>query len=251
MKKMLIVDDDWMITESLSTMDEWTANHIDIVGTASNGQEALYWLNKAGIDIVLTDIRMPSMDGLSLAKHIHENFPTIDVIIMSGYEDFSYAQSAIKHNVKGYILKPIDVNELLETVNKLKNETTIKSSIEMKETESNLFTQQERLVLSAKSYINANYMKTITLTDIASKFHLTEHYFSQVFKSTEGRTFMAYLTHIRLEESCKLLENPSLTIYMVSESVGYSDSKYFSRIFRREYGVTPSQYRRNLLKRAD
>src|SRR5690625_4688853 len=119
---MLIVDDDWLISDSLKTMDEWAEVNIDVVGTASNGEEALFWLEKVRIDFILTDIRMPYMDGISLAKHVYEHEPSINVIIMSGYEEFSYAQKAINYNAKGYILKPIDNEELFEVVNKVQIE---------------------------------------------------------------------------------------------------------------------------------
>ena len=244
MYKMLIVDDDWLISESLKTMDEWIENNIDVVGTAENGKEALFWLERENIDFILTDIRMPHMDGISLAKYIHEHMPSTHVIIMSGYEDFKYAQNAIKYNAKGYVLKPIDVSELFEIVNKIQKEMLLSDKLVPKKVKNESSTQQERLILSAKSYIHSNYMNPITLTEVANKFHLTEHYFGQIFKSVLGETFMTYLTNVRLERACTLLNNPALMVYKVSELIGYNDSKHFTKIFKKKYGVTPSEYRR-------
>ncbi|WP_318617156.1 response regulator transcription factor [Sporosarcina sp. YIM B06819] len=246
MYKMLIVDDDWLIAESLKAMDGWIDYNIDVVGTAGNGKEALYWLDKVNIDFILTDIRMPHMDGISLAKYLHENMPSINVIIMSGYEDFSYAKSAIKYNVKGYVLKPIDVNELFELVNNVQKKISISDETAPLKVESGLTTQQERLILSAKSYIQSNYMNPITLINVANKFHLTEHYFGQIFKSISGETFITYLTKVRLDKACNLLNNPSITIYKVSELIGYTDSKHFTKVFKKSFGITPSEYRRKV-----
>jgi len=246
MYKMLIVDDDWLIAESLKAMDEWIDYNIDVVGTAGNGKEALYWLDKENIDFILTDIRMPHMDGISLAKYLHENMPTINVIIMSGYEDFSYAQNAIKYNVQGYVLKPIAVSELFEIVNKVQKKISLSVETVPQKVESGLTSQQDRLILSAKSYINSNYMNPITLIEVANKFHLTEHYFGQIFKSISGETFMTYLTTVRLEKACDLLNNPSLMVYKVSELIGYTDSKHFTKVFKKSFGITPSEYRRKI-----
>ncbi|WP_249316802.1 response regulator [Bacillus sp. FJAT-50079] len=237
---MLIVDDDWLISDSLRSMDEWVENNVDVVGTASNGEEALYWLEKENLDLILTDIRMPHMDGISLTKHIYEHNPSINVIIMSGYEDFSYAHKAIKYNAKGYILKPIDVSELFEVVNRLQNNVSEEPSQE------EATSYQDRMVISAKSYIRTNYMKAITLSDVAKRVHLTEHYFGQVFKSVSGETFMSYLTRVRLEKACQLLKNPTLKNYEVSELIGYTDSKYFAKTFQKRYGMTPKEYRSQL-----
>lgn len=247
MYKMLIVDDDWLIAESLRAMDEWIDYNIDVVGTAGNGKEALYWFDKESIDFVLTDIRMPHMDGISLAKYIQENIPHINVIIMSGYEDFSYAKNAIKYNVKGYVLKPIDINELFEIVNNVQKKISISDEKDPQKVDGGLTSQQDRLILSAKSYINTNYMNSITLIEVANKFHLTDHYFGQIFKSISGETFMTYLTTVRLEKACNLLNNPSLMIYQVSELIGYTDSKHFTKVFKKNFGITPSEYRRKII----
>ncbi|HWL26090.1 MAG TPA: response regulator [Ureibacillus sp.] len=240
---MLIVDDDWLISNSLMSMDEWNERNIDVIGTAENGNEAVYWMENEKLDIILTDIRMPNMDGIELTKHIYENSPGIHVVIMSGYEEFSYAHNALKYNAKGYILKPIDTIELFEVIDKILKELVTpnqdSSSIDEKSP-----TYHERLVLSAKSYINANYMYPITLKEVSKRVHLTEHYFGQIFKSTTGESFIHFLTRIRMERACQLLKNPSLKYYEVSQQVGYNDPKYFTKLFQKKYELTPKEYRK-------
>lgn len=243
MLKMLIVDDDWLISDSLRAMDEWNERGIDVVGTAENGKEALYWVEKENLDIILTDIRMPDMDGITLAKHIYENNKQIHVIIMSGYEEFSYAHNAIKYNAKGYVLKPIDTDELFEIVHRIQQEIQSKNQGKSP-IESESKTYHERLVQSAKSYISTNFMKPLTLKDIAKRVHLTEHYFGQVFKLVTGETFMTYLTKVRMEKACELIKNPNLKNYEISQLVGYADPKYFTKMFQRMYGHTPKEFRK-------
>ncbi|MDQ6598156.1 response regulator [Bacillus salipaludis] len=245
MRKMLIVDDDWLISSSLMAMDEWNERNIDVIGTAENGTEALYWLENEKIDMILTDIRMPNMDGLELTKHIYENSPRIQVIIMSGYEEFTYAHNALKYNARGYILKPIDTDELFEVIDKIQKETEIKSQ-DSPLNEEKSASYHERLVLSAKSYINANYMKTISLKDVAKRVHLTEHYFGQIFKATTNESFNQFLTRVRMEKACHLLKNPNLKYYQISQQVGYTDPKYFTKMFQKSYGSTPREYRNRI-----
>ncbi|WP_332635004.1 response regulator transcription factor [Halalkalibacter flavus] len=250
MHKMLIVDDDWMISDSLKSMDEWIDLNIDVVSTAENGQEALYWLEKESIDIILTDIRMPHMNGLELTKHILDHKLKPAVIIMSSYEEFSYAQQALKYNAKGYILKPIDTNELFELIKKVQQEMANKQQppIEHNDqpvTESQ--THQERLITNTISYIQSNYMEPLTLKYLSDRVHLSEHYLGQLFKTVTGESFMSYLTTYRMKRSCELLKNPVLKVYEISERVGYTDSKHFTKVFNKTHGCTPKEYRKNKL----
>ena len=202
MLKMLIVDDDWLISDSLKSLDEWHERNIDVVGTAENGKEAIFWMEKENLDIILTDIRMPEMDGIELTKHIYEKDSNIHVIIMSGYEEFSYAQKAMRYNAKGYILKPIDTDELMDAIDRIKMDINPVKNVEP-EPAHDPTTYHERLVLSAQSYIMSNHMKPLTLKEIANRLHLTDHYFGQVFKSVTGETFLNYLTRIRMEKACE------------------------------------------------
>ncbi|UCZ52884.1 response regulator [Bacillus shivajii] len=246
MNKMLIVDDDWMITDSLKHMEEWLDLHIDVVGSAANGKEALFWLKKEKIDIILTDIRMPEMDGIALTKHIYDEQIKTNVIIMSGFEEFTYAQEAMRYNARGYLLKPIDTTELLETVQKVKEEylappqEPLSNDIDdIKQSQ----TQQERVITSTINYINSNYMEPLTLKQLAERVHLSDHYLGQLFKSVTGESFLKYLTNVRMKKAATLLENPVLKIYEISERVGYTDPKHFMKVFKKSHGCTPKDYR--------
>ncbi|WP_096436446.1 response regulator transcription factor [Alteribacter populi] len=246
MNKMLIVDDDWMITDSLKHMDEWLDLNIDVVGSAENGEEALFWLQKEKVDIILTDIRMPEMDGISLTKHIYNEQIKTNVIIMSGFEEFTYAQEALRYNARGYLLKPIDIIELLETVNKVLQEYLAQPNqpiVDNIEEISQSQTQQERVITSTLNYINTNYMEPLTLKQLAQRVHLSDHYLGQLFKTVTGESFLKYLTNVRMEKARMFLENPVLKIYEISERVGYTDPKHFMKVFKKTNGCTPKDYR--------
>jgi two-component system response regulator YesN len=125
MHKLLIVDDDQIIRAGMQQSIEWEDHGIRVIGTASNGRECLEMIPECLPDIILTDIKMPFMDGLELGEKLREIMPSTKLIIFSGFDDFEYAQKAIKINVAEYVLKPINSNELTETLKKLKKQRII------------------------------------------------------------------------------------------------------------------------------
>lgn len=118
--KMLIVDDEPIISQGLRMTIPWASYGVEVIGEAYNGKEATEILLKEEVDIVLTDVRMPEMDGIQLAQFIKERMPHIQVIIISGYDEFDYAREALRYQVKDYLLKPVDIDELVAKVKELK-----------------------------------------------------------------------------------------------------------------------------------
>ncbi|NYE03412.1 two-component system response regulator YesN [Bacillus niacini] len=118
--KMLIVDDEPIICRGLQQTIPWDEYMVEVVDLAYDGAEAIQKIQEHGdIDLVLTDVRMPNVDGLRLAAFLAENYSDIRMIIISGYDDFKYAQQAIQLGVKDYLLKPVEVDELLQVITKI------------------------------------------------------------------------------------------------------------------------------------
>lgn len=120
MLKLIIVDDEETILSGMLTAVPWDAFQVQICGTARNGREACALLEKEAVDIVLTDISMPIMDGLELAKTIRQNWPHLHVIILTGYDEFDYAKRAIEYGVDAFLLKPVGIEELEEQLNRIR-----------------------------------------------------------------------------------------------------------------------------------
>ena len=119
MKKVMLVDDEIFITEGLRNIIDWETLGLEVVQSAENGEEALKKFNENPVDIIVTDINMPNKTGLELVKELKEAGHNVKFIILSGYDEFSYAKKAIEYGVENYILKPIDEEELEEALKKL------------------------------------------------------------------------------------------------------------------------------------
>lgn len=120
MYKLLLVEDEEDVRDGLVEEINWELHGFQVTGTAENGREALEWMEKEMPDIVVTDIQMPFMNGLELAAWIREHAPSTKIIILTGYDEFEYAQKAIKLQIDEYVLKPFSSRELVDVLLKVK-----------------------------------------------------------------------------------------------------------------------------------
>ena len=118
--RIILVDDEEEVRKSIIRKIKWEENGFLVAGDAENGEDALEKIEALEPDLILTDIRMPYMDGLTLAERVRQKYPSMKIVIFSGYDDFEYAKQAIKLNVTEYILKPVNVEELTAILKKIK-----------------------------------------------------------------------------------------------------------------------------------
>lgn len=118
---IILVDDEEEVRKSIIKQIDWESAGFKVVGDAENGEDGLEKIELLEPNVVLTDIRMPYMDGLTLTEKIRQRYPSTKVVIFSGYDDFEYAQRAIKLNVTEYILKPVNVEELTSILKRIKS----------------------------------------------------------------------------------------------------------------------------------
>ncbi|MEH7010149.1 response regulator [Neobacillus niacini] len=242
MKKVLLVDDERWVRTAL----KWTINKLNlplqVVHEAQNGLEALDWIKMNDVDLILTDIRMPIMDGLTLVKELNSLNGAYDVIVISVHDEFQFIQQAMRSGVTDYLLKPIEEKEvkvcLEKWLNKKSNEVnTLKQTLPEKE---NIpLSTIERVM----DYINKTPLDQITLKEAAESIHINPSYLSQLFKQQLNKKFVDYITELRIEESKRLLHNTTLRMSEIAERVGYSDLAYFSNNFKKIVGLSPSEYR--------
>ena len=244
MKKLnvLLVDDEIIIREGFKRLFDWEAHGCQVVGEAADGMEALEKIDSLRPDIVIMDINIPIMNGLKVIQTARIKYPQMAFVIVSGYDDFSYCQQALRLQITDYILKPVNYAEFGSCIDNLK------ISLFQQQTDA-APQQEERTIVGLTRYLQAHLAEELSLSVLAEQFHLSPQYISQLFKSEIGVNFLAYLTNIRMERAKKLLLTTSLPIAQVSEQSGYGDYRVFTKVFKKSEGITPSQYRRDFLEK--
>ena len=235
MFKIVFVDDEFLIIDGLKKIIDWEKYNIEIVGTAQNAADGLELIKNKKPDIVITDVKMRGPDGLELISEAIKCGYDGYTIILSGYQDFEYARRAIENKVFRYLLKPIDIEELENTISR------IVDLMSKKETRRN---EKKNAFLSAVQYIDRHFDEDIRLSDLAETYHFESGYFSKKFKEKVGVTYSDYVTNRRIESAKKYLEETDMSVAEISETVGYMDVRYFREVFKRITGTTPRGYKR-------
>lgn len=256
MLKILIVDDEDIIRAGLRSLIDKNIPDYEVIGTARNGKEGLALALKLIPNVIIADIKMPYLDGLEMVDMIRPTLHDVKFIILSAYTDFPYLQHAIRSGVVDYLEKPVNRFELANRLNTIRNilnhQETLEKSREAEPSlpppESLSGAKENATIEKAVQYVHANFFTDISLTVISKYLHINSNYFCTLFKKKTGVNFIDYLTNVRIENSKKLLENPNLKIYEISQMIGYYSSKHFSLLFKDLVGVTPTEYRESLNK---
>ena len=231
---LLIADDENLELKVLEkTVKKHFVDELEIFAS-SNGRKASQICDEVKPDIALLDIEMPGMNGIELAKYIKEKYADCIIIFITAYDRFDYAIEAMHIKAFDYLLKPWKEERLCELIN-----TAIENVRSMQKTDSIVHSQKDII----KDYIDRNYKKDISAKDVAGILGYSDVYFSKVFKQLFDDNFINYLTKIRIDRAKVLLKDISFNIKEVGKSVGYADSNYFTKVFKRSIGISPSEYR--------
>ena len=231
---LLIADDENLELKVLEkTVKKHFVDELEIFAS-SNGRKASQICDEVKPDIALLDIEMPGMNGIELAKYIKEKYANCIIIFITAYDRFDYAIEAMHIKAFDYLLKPWKEERLFELIN-----TAIENVRNMQKTDSIVHSQKDII----KDYIDRNYKKDISAKDVAGILGYSDVYFSKVFKQLFDDNFINYLTKIRIDRAKVLLKDVSFNIKEVGKSVGYADSNYFTKVFKRSIGMSPSEYR--------
>lgn len=354
MFKVLIIDDEPWAREVVKSLGEWETLQLKVVGEAEDGQEGLGLIEEMKPHIVITDMRMPGVDGISLLQRINADFPSIKIIVMSGYDDFVYLKQAITSRALEYLLKPIgemelndalrkcikELQEQQQTLGPLRNmplefssreqsdryvmlrqrifaaligldvygvvvaferlsEFLIDALLEKNDEATNkriredyvdllerylaehhecslsdileeqtlsmteplqelpqLYTavierveavrkSKTRLTIDeVKSYIEKHYGDPITLETISHRFYVSKEHLSRAFKGVTGENLTNFIVRVRMEKAKHLLENTDTPIKHAAWLAGYPELAYFHRVFKKHFGITPGEYKR-------
>lgn len=253
MYKVLIVEDEDIMRKGLMFMAKWQEVDCIVVGEAVNGQDGLEKIKKYRPDIVIVDINMPVMDGLEMLERSIREYG-YDAIIVSGYGEFEYARRGISLGVTEYLLKPIDYPKLYEAIRKIQakrnTDTTIKNAIRQIDVEKKklgILDYEERktgnrYVDLMIEIIHDKYPTRLTLNDISEQCQMSCTYLNVKFKNETGYTFNDYLNRYRIQKAVDLLRENQYKVYEIAEMVGFSDYKYFIKVFKKYIGCSPARF---------
>ena len=224
---ILLVDDEALELDQLeyimkAQFPNWTFYK------AQDASIALQIAGKVKISLAFLDIQMPGKNGLELAKELKKNYE-LDIIMVTAFQSFEYAKASLRIGVNDYLTKPIVESELLGLLEKYQKWSSKNDSM------------QEVL-----SIIRDEYHEKLSLSFVASRIHLNATYLSRKFYEEIGIGFADYLNAYRLEMAKKLLLNQrDMSMAVVAEKAGFNSQHYFSAMFKKQFGVTPSEYRLN------
>ena len=242
--KILIAEDEQRAREGLARLIGTIPVECEIVGQASDGQQALELIHTLRPDVVFTDVKMPYLDGLGLIRAVHAMKLPTEFVVVSAYADFELARQSISLGVAEYLLKPVTLEELDQVVLRLSQRLQGKSSFHSKQ-KKNLREQYPNahpLILRALVMIQEGYAGKINQRDMAEDLGISPEYFSYLFSKNIGTTFSAFLRDYRIERAKELYRAGSCDRKEVPYAVGFTDSKYYSQVFHKITGMTPSEY---------
>ncbi len=248
MYKVVIIDDEPIIVEGISRIIPWDKYGCQIVAAAYDGMEGSEVIRKFRPNIVISDIAMPGLDGLSMVAGLKSEFPDMEISILTGYRVFEYARKAINLGVTRFMLKPSNMADLEEAivtmVDNLKQKNILPDSREDMGKDSPLNNPASSFIVNnAIRYIEKNYAKKLTLNDVAEKTYISQWHLSKLLNQHTGKNFSEILNEVRIKEAKKLLKDPTLRICDISEMVGYIDLAHFSRMCKKILGVPATEYR--------
>ncbi len=250
MYKVAVIDDENVVRNGIVLETDWAALGCEVVAEAQDGEEGLKIIEAYHPDIVISDIRMPKLDGIGMLKALREKGDKTYVIFLSAYSDFSYAQQAIHFGAADYLLKPFEDGDLEHAINDIKGRLSQKQESPDPSYEEEVLARaamqrgdKSQYVADALTYIGAHLSDPdINIRAIATEIGLSESHLSHIFKKETEYTVNAYITRYRIRTAMKLLRDKRHKVYEIAELVGYRDIAYFSNIFKKITGLTPSEY---------
>lgn len=257
--KAIIADDEENVRYLMMDLIRSFHLGIQVAAQAGGGEEAMKLCRDLKPDILISDIRMPGCDGIRLLEALNGMNLEIACIFVSAYTDFEYAEAAIAGGARGYILKPVQPDEMYNLLKSVKMEWLQKQKhrqrlrrmeTEIRKLKAEVATADmpadengyNRAVRKALNYIDDHYHEDISLESMSEVVFLNKNYFSELFKRETGKSFVQYLTEYRLEKAKLLLSIDGLKGNEVADMTGFQNNSYFISVFKKYEGCTPKEY---------
>lgn len=240
MWKVAIADDESYMLEAMENLINWKKMDCQLAFKAQNGQELLDYLKKEVPDIIITDIKMPVVNGIEIARYVYERKLPTKIIFLTAYAEFQYAQEAIYYDVCGYIIKTSVLEMLPGMLQKAIGKLSVSKNKE------NVESFSDDILGRLQRYITEHYADKLNLSQISKELHSNGSYLSRLYKTKTGQNLFDVINKMKLEKAKEYISQGN-RIYEAAQLVGFDDVSYFSRVFRKYEGCSPREYE-NMLK---
>ena len=235
-----IVDDESLMIESVIGTVSWAENGFEVIGSSTNPLLAVDEIISLKPDLVISDLKMPQMDGLTLMKTLRDAGENCEFVMLSAFGEFEASRDFFKMDGFDYLLKPLDpqdaesvLEKLWRKIAKKNNVTPVTSPISTKTTNFD----------SLVKHISENYGKKVNLKSLSREFNISANYICTLFAKHYNSTLTTFITGIRMREAARMLKETDSPLKEVAILCGYPDYFYFSRTFKAHFGVPPLEYR--------
>ncbi len=245
MYRVIVVEDEKIVRQGIIRDTDWGSVDCMVVGEAENGEEGKELIEKLRPDLVITDIRMPKMSGIEMAQKLQDEKITPFILFLTAYDDFAYAQQAIRVGASDYVLKPFKDNVLEQSIRDILSKNRRESAPEDEGNKELSLKKgdKSKYLEAALQYIDANYSDPdLSAKTVAEAIGISTGHLSHLFRKESSFTMSNYVLDCRMRSAKKMLKDYTHKVYEVAELVGYRDITYFSASFKKHVGVTPSEY---------
>lgn len=258
MLKVLIVEDEDYIRKGLIHTIDWLSMDCAVIGEACDGIEGLKLIEELKPDLVITDIKMPLMDGIEMLGQASKD-NKFHSIILTSYSEFEYAKQAISLKVYEYLLKPVDEDNLMCIIEKIKREirnekiygdifhkAKVVTGTDMSLVDLDIFifsdSKPDFYVGEALKQIKSNFNKKISVESISNDLGVSPSYLSRKIRETTSQTFLEILNKFRVQKAIELLNTGKYRVYEISEMTGFSEYKHFCNVFKKYTQNSPTEF---------
>ncbi len=239
-RKLLIADDEDTIRNGIAKYIQLHTDCFDQIYAACNGEEAVEIIFRSKPDIMILDMQMPIKDGIEVMREADRAGVLPYTLVLSGYDEFRYCQQALRLGAKDYLLKPVRSSDILHMVQEAARQLFADETLHAQPA----MTEKNQLVEIAMEYVQEHYFEKITLTDVSERIGVTPGYLSTLFQKQLEKGFIDFLNEVRIERACTYLQQNYLKTYEIAFKVGFRDEKYFSKVFKKVKGCSPSEYKK-------
>lgn len=239
MYQVYMVDDDELILEEIVETVPWMDNGFAVAGYSSNPHTALEQILELRPDVIISDLKMPAMDGIEMIRILRERGLDCEFVMLSAYGTFEDSRAFFLLEGFDYILKPLQQAEIqivLERLSKKLADRQGKTSFPELRGVNSAFSEMV-------AYITENFSQKHTLRQLSARFNLNENYICNLFSKHYNSTLTRYVTELRMREALQMMKQTQKAFKEIAIDCGYTDYYYFCKVFKEYYGASPTQYR--------